>query len=111
MNIPITDKLNMINVYVNSDDQFTNKTVIPQGKFLDLVTPVLTTTWYKFNSKVYHQSHGIAMGKPASLTTEEICLQAHERSAIFLTPYHPEIWNDLLITFILFFNVHTGKKY
>lgn len=38
MNIPITDKLNMINVYVNSDDEFTNKTVIPQGKFLDLVS-------------------------------------------------------------------------
>ena len=48
-NIPITDTLNIIKDYVNNDDQFTRKTVIPQDKFLDLVHLVLTTTWYTFN--------------------------------------------------------------
>ena len=41
-NIPIIDTLNIIKDYVNNDDQFTRKTAIPQGKFLDLVHLVLT---------------------------------------------------------------------
>ena len=49
-NIPIIDTLNIIKDYVNNDDQFTRKTVIPQDKFLDLVHLVLTTTWYTFDS-------------------------------------------------------------
>ena len=36
-NIPIIDILNIIKDYVNNDNQFTRKTAIPQGKFLDLV--------------------------------------------------------------------------
>ena len=32
MNIPITDTLNKIKDYVNNDDQFTTKTVVPQNK-------------------------------------------------------------------------------
>ena len=52
-NIPIVDTLNIIKDYVNNDDQFTRKTVIPQDTFLDLVNLVLTTTWYTFNSQFY----------------------------------------------------------
>ena len=52
-NIPIVNTLNIINDYVNNDDQFTRKTAIPQDKFLDLVHLVLTTTWYTFNSQFY----------------------------------------------------------
>ena len=50
MNIPIIHMLNIIKDYVNNDDQFTRKTAIPQGKFLNLNNMVLTTTWYTFNS-------------------------------------------------------------
>ena len=42
--IPIIDALNIINDYVNNDDQFTRKTAVPQDRFLDLVNLVLTTT-------------------------------------------------------------------
>ena len=51
-NIPITDTPNIINDYVNNNDQFTRKTTVPQGKFLDLVNLVLTTTWYNFDSQL-----------------------------------------------------------
>ena len=71
-NIPIIDTLNIIKDYVNNDDQFTRKTAIPQDRFLDLVHLVLTTTWYTFNSQFYQQTHGVAMGGPASSTTAEI---------------------------------------
>ena len=45
-NIPMTDTLNIIEDYVNNDDQFTRKTIIYfKDKFLDLVNLVLTTSW------------------------------------------------------------------
>ena len=72
-------------------DQFTRKTAIPQDKFLDLVNLVLTTTWYTFNSQFYQQTDGIAMGGPASSTTAEICMQAHECTAISTTLHPPKV--------------------
>ena len=43
-NILIIDTLNIIKNYVNYDNQFTRKMAVPQDKFLDLVSLVLTTT-------------------------------------------------------------------
>ena len=71
-NILITDTLNITKDYVNNDDQFTRKTAIPQGKFLDLAHLVLKTTWHTFNSEFYQQTDGVDMGGPASSTTGEI---------------------------------------
>ena len=78
--------------YVNNDDQFARKTAIPQDKFLDLVNLVLTTTWYTFNSQFYQQTDGVAMGGPASSTTAEIYMQAHERTAISTALHPPKVW-------------------
>ena len=87
-NIPIIDTLNIIKDYVNNDDQFTRKTVIPQDKFFDLVHLVLTTTCYTFNSQFYQQTDNVAMGGPVSSTTAEIYMQAYECTAI-TTALHP----------------------
>ena len=43
-NILIIDTLNVTKEYVNNDDQLTRKMYILQGKFLDLINMVLTTT-------------------------------------------------------------------
>ena len=92
-NISIIDTLNIIKFYVNSDDQFTRKKVIPQDKlFLDLVHLVLTSTWYMFNSQFYQQNDGIAMGGPASSTTGEIYMQAYEHTAITTAMHPPKVW-------------------
>ena len=47
----ITVTLDFITDYVNNDDQITKKMIIPQDKFLELVSLVLTTTWYTSNFK------------------------------------------------------------
>ena len=91
-NIPIIDTLNIIKDYVHSDDQFARKTAIPQEKFLDLVNLVLTTTWYTFNSQFYEQTDGVAMGGPASSTTAEIYMQAHESTAISTALHPTKVW-------------------
>ena len=96
MNIPIIDILNIIKDYVNNDDQFTRKTFIPQDKFLDLVSLVLTTTWYTFISQFYQQTYGIAMGAPASSTTAEIYMQTHEHTAISTALHPPKVWEQFL---------------
>ena len=91
-NISIIDTLNIIKDDVNNDDYFTRKTAIPQDKFLDLVNLVLTTTWYTFNSQFYQQTDGVAMGGPASSTTAEIYMLAHERTAISTVVHPPQVW-------------------
>ena len=61
MNIPVIDTFNITKDYRNNDDELTRKMAIPQDKFLDLVTLVLTTTWYTFNSQFYQKNHNVAM--------------------------------------------------
>ena len=95
-NIPIIDTLNIIKDYVNNDDQSTRKTAVPQNKFLDLVNLVLTTTWYTFNSQFYQKTDGVAMGGPESLTTAEICMQAHERTAISMALNPRKVWEGFV---------------
>ena len=93
-NIPMIDTFNIIKNYVHSDDQFARKTAIDQDQFLDLVNLVLTTTWYTFNSQFYQQTDGVAMGGPASSTTAEIYMQAHESTAISTTLHPPKVWEQ-----------------
>ena len=76
MNIPMTDALNVIKDYVNDDDQFTRKTAVPSYKFLDLVNPVLTTSWCTSNSQFFQQNDDLAMVEPAPSTTAETFMQA-----------------------------------
>ena len=87
-NIPIIDTLYIIKDYVHSDDH----KAIPQDKLLDLVNMVLLTTWYTFNSQFYQQTDGVAMGGPASSTTAEIYMQAHENTATSTALHAPKVW-------------------
>ena len=82
-NITMVDSLNIIKDYVNKDDQFARKRAL-----INLVNLVLTTKWYTFNSQFYQQSDSVAMGRPASSTTVENDMQAHEETAIS-TGLHP----------------------
>ena len=101
-NIPIIDTLNIIKDYVNNDDKFTRKMVMPQDKFLDLVNLVLITTWYSFDSQFYQQTDGVAMGGPASSSTAEIYM--HAQILQYLRHYTlQKFGNYLLMTFILFY--------
>ena len=94
--IPIIDTLNIIKDYGNNDDQFTRKTTIPQGKFLDLFHLVLTNTWYTFNSQFYQRTDGVAMGSPASSTTAEIYMQNYECTAMTTALHPPKVWERLV---------------
>ena len=95
-NIPVIDTLNIIKDYINNDDRFTRKTAIPQDRFLDLVNLVLTAIWCTFNSQFYQQINGVAMGGPASLTTAESYMQAHERTAISTVLHPPKVWKQFV---------------
>ena len=105
-NIPIIDTLNIIKDYVHSDDQFARKMAIPQDKFLDLVNLALTTTWYTFSFQFYQQTDGVAMGGPASSTTAEIYMRAHESTAISMALHPPKVW-ERFVDDVYFIVKHT----
>ena len=69
-NIPIIDTLIIIKDYVNNDDQFTRKTVIPQDKFLDLVHLILATLATLLILSFTKKTDGIGMGGPVSSTAK-----------------------------------------
>ena len=81
-NIPIINTLNI------TKDRFTRKTTIIQHKFVDLLNLVLTTTRHTFNSQFYQLTNGTAMEGPATSTTAEIYMQAHEKTAISMSLIH-----------------------
>ena len=58
----------------------------------DLVNLVLTTTRCTFRSQFYQQTKTDAIWKPASFTTLEIYLQAHEETAIPPALHLPKVW-------------------
>ena len=78
--------------YVNSNDQITRKTAIPQDKFLDLINLALTNTWYNFTSQFYQQTESVVMGIPTSSTTAEMYVQSHNQTAIPTALHLPKVW-------------------
>ena len=77
-------------------DRITRKTAKPQEKFLDLVNLVLTTAWYTFNFLFYQKTDGAAMRGPASSSTTEIYVQAHEHTAISTAQHFPNVWKRFI---------------
>ena len=64
---------------------------MPQGKFLDLVSLFLITTWDTLLILFYQQTDVVAMIAPASSTTAEKHMQAHEQTAISTTLHPPKV--------------------
>ena len=88
--------LNIIKDYFNNDDRFSRKTAIPRDKVDELVSLVLTTIWYTFNSQFYQQTDGMGMGGPASSIAAEIYMQAYERTAITTALHPPKVWEQFV---------------
>ena len=83
--------LNIIKDHFNNDDRFTRKTAIPRDKVDELVSLVLTTIWYTFNSQFYQQTDCVTMGGPASSITKEIFIEAYEQTALPITLNPPKV--------------------
>ena len=55
---------------------------------------IVTATWHTFISQFYQQTDGVAMGGLASSTTEEIYIQAYERTATTTALHPPKFWEQ-----------------
>ena len=55
---------------------------------------IVTTTWHTFISQFYQQTDGVAMGGLAPSTTEEIYMQAYERTATTTALHPPKFWEQ-----------------
>ncbi|XP_057298389.1 uncharacterized protein LOC130629264 [Hydractinia symbiolongicarpus] len=87
--VPIKDTLNII---IENDVAFGEKTKIPVPDFLRLVELLLTKTWYLFNKNFYTQTDRVAMGGLASSVVAEIYMQAHETAALLTSDRRPKVW-------------------
>ena len=66
------DTINIVQDYINSNNRFTRKTAIAQDKLLDLVSLVLTATWYTFNFSIFQGTDDVAVVEPTSSTISGI---------------------------------------
>ena len=65
---------------------------VPQDKFLDLVSLVLTTTCYTFDSQFYHQTDGVATRGQTSSTTTKNYKHFHAHTAISMALHPTKVW-------------------
>ena len=77
--------LNIVKNYVNNDGQLTREIPITPGKCLDLLNLLLKNLRYSFDSQLYEQTDHASRAGPASSTTAEFYMQAHEETARYST--------------------------
>ena len=95
--ILIVHTVKIIKDYVHNDDQFTREAVIPQDKFLDLVSLVLTSTWSTFHylEQFYQQTNAVAIEWQGISITAETYLQVYEKSATSTILHPPKVLERL----------------
>ena len=65
---------------------------VPQDKFLDLVSLVLTTTCYTFDSQFYQQTDGVATRGQTSSTATKNYKHFHAHTAISMALHPTKVW-------------------
>ena len=91
-NVPIKDTLIIVKDLLVNDPDLQTKTNIPAEDLLEITELLLTKTCFQFNGKFLKQTHGVAMGGPASSVIAEIYMQAHESTALTTTSNPPKVW-------------------
>ena len=67
-------------------------TNLSQDEILDLLSFVLSNSYFTFEEKHYHQISGCAMGSPLSAVIAELVMQDVEMRAINPSPVSPKWW-------------------
>jgi len=85
-NVPIDMILELLD---NKWDLIEPHINISKQELLDAIRFILNSTYFKFNNKIYRQSHGAPMGSPLSPIVADFALQylkSHILKKLFFTP-------------------------
>ncbi|EFN74754.1 hypothetical protein EAG_01936, partial [Camponotus floridanus] len=88
-NIPIEEALVCIE---HIWDDISHSCDVTKNEFMLAVRFVLRSTFFKFNNKIYEQTHGILMGSPLSPVVADIFLRDLEKKALNLLSYRPAFY-------------------
>lgn len=80
--VPIKETLKIIKKRLQDYDNLNELTKLSINDLMELIKICLKSTYFKYNSKFYHQTEGTAMGSPISPIVAEIFMQELEKKLV-----------------------------
>ena len=90
--VPVDLAIEITKRKLSGTDSWKDHTNLSQGEILDLLSFVLSNSYFTFEEKHYHQISGCAMGSPAGAVIAELVMQDVEMRAINISPVSPKWW-------------------
>ncbi|XP_072035701.1 uncharacterized protein [Amphiura filiformis] len=93
-NTPIDKSLDVIKARLESDNTLKDRTKLNADDIIQLLSFVLTTTYFSFRGQIYRQIFGAAMGSPVSAIVANLFMEWLEKEAVATAPLDckPKIW-------------------
>ncbi len=93
-NTPIDVALSIIRERLTCDPTLRKRTKLEVDDIMELLSFVLTTTYFQFRGKIYRQKFGVAMGSPVSPIVSNLFMEHLEQRVIATAPDEckPQIW-------------------
>ena len=82
----------MIKSLLSRDRTLVERTTLSVDNICDLLSLVLTNTYFSFNGNFYEQKFGTAMGSPVSPIVANIFMQNLETKAVQYSEFIPKVW-------------------
>ena len=90
--VPQDQALDILEEHMMNDPELKTKTPIPAEELMDLFKICLKRTYFVFNSQLYVQVDGLAIGASSSVFLAEIFMIRLERKALTTFASPPDIW-------------------
>ena len=90
--VPQDQALDLFEEYLKNDKDLKSKTPIPAKELMKLFRTCLKMTYFVFNSKLYVQIDGLAIGASSSVFLAEIFMMKLEKKALSTFANPPDFW-------------------
>ncbi|CAH1271346.1 Hypp4630 [Branchiostoma lanceolatum] len=93
-NTPIPEALDIIRRRLQEDRDLKNRTNLQVDDILELLSFIVTTTYFSFRGNIYQQKFGTAMGSPVSPVLANLFMECLEQQAMATVPVtcRPKLW-------------------
>ena len=91
--VPVNDAIQIINDRLQNDNTLADRTNLDVDDITDLLEFCLSNTYFMYQGETYQQTHGAAMGSPASPIVANLYMEHFEQKAISSAPHPPRVWS------------------